>query len=286
LNHYPEDLESMYGLAVGYASLEMIPEAMRYVKMAVQNGLPVERFLAGPRNLIGPLLESARFREFIQGRYDRLVHGPMLGKVTDSGAAVWVRTSQPAEVEVRAFEKGEQDQVKHFTGHTSVSRDFTGIVGLSNLKPKKTYHYDVYVDGSRYFSGGTFRTYPEAGSPIQTTIGFGGGAGYTPWFEQIWDTLSTHRFDAFLHMGDNVYIDHPKHPETQRYNYYRRQSRPEFRRFVSNTSNYAIWDDHDFTINDGNGSPQPETPAGNCSPISGTIPIMGEARSIRESGLM
>jgi len=67
--------------------------------------------------------------------------------------------------------------------------------------------------------------------------------------------------DAFFHMGDNVYTDHPEHPEVQRYNYYRRQSRPEFRRFVSDVANYAIWDDHDFTVNDGIGSPHADEPA-------------------------
>lgn len=260
LNHFPEDLESMYGLAVAYASQELIPEAMIYVKMAVENNLPVERFLAGPRNLVGPLLESTAFNDFIQGRYERLIHGPMLGNVTDSGASLWVRTYQPADVEVKVFEEGKHYQAKSFTGSTEESRDVTGIVDITGLKSSTDYNYEIYVNGSRYFSDGSFSTYPEAGTPVQVTIGFGGGAGYTPWFEQLWDTLQTHNFDAFLHMGDNVYIDHPKHPETQRYNYYRRQSRPEFRRFVSNTSNYAIWDDHDFTVNDGHGSPHIEEP--------------------------
>lgn len=261
LNHYPEDLEAIYGLAVAYAYQEKIPEAMQYVRMAVEHGLPVERFLAGPRNLIGSLLESAAFNEYIKGRYERLIHGPMLGKVTDSGASVWMRTILQANVEVKVFEEGKRDQAKRFTGRTAESRDFTGIVDLTNLKANTIYHYEVYIDGSRYFRNGTFRTYPEAGSSLRATIGFGGGAGYTPWFEQLWDTLRTHKFDAFFHMGDNVYIDHPKHPETQRYTYYRRQSRPEFRRFISGTSNYAIWDDHDFTINDGDGSPHVENPA-------------------------
>jgi alkaline phosphatase D len=34
------------------------------------------------------------------------------------------------------------------------------------------------------------------------------------------------------------------------YTYYRRQSRPEFRRLISSTSVYAIWDDHDCATND------------------------------------
>jgi len=76
----------------------------------------------------------------------------------------------------------------------------------------------------------------------------------------MWDTLATHDLDMFFLMGDNVYIDHPERPLTQRYCYYRRQSRPEFQRFTANTAVYAIWDDHDFTYNDERGGPEVDEP--------------------------
>ncbi len=61
-------------------------------------------------------------------------------------------------------------------------------------------------------------------------------------------------------MGDNVYIDAPTEPAIQRYVYYRRQSRPEFRRFVSSTPTYAVWDDHDFAWDNSGGGPDPDAP--------------------------
>ena len=66
----------------------------------------------------------------------------------------------------------------------------------------------------------------------------------------MWDTLRAQDFPAFVILGDNVYIDSPRSPETQRYCYYRRYSRPEWRRFVAETSIFAIWDDHDFGTNE------------------------------------
>ena len=67
----------------------------------------------------------------------------------------------------------------------------------------------------------------------------------------MWDTLDSHALDAFLFMGDNVYIDIPEMPGAfHDYSYYRRQSRAEFRRFVSSTPVYAIWDDHDAAYDD------------------------------------
>ena len=38
------------------------------------------------------------------------------------------------------------------------------------------------------------------------------------------------------------------------------QSRPEYRRFIAATPLYAIWDDHDFTTNDGQGGPEISLP--------------------------
>jgi len=67
--------------------------------------------------------------------------------------------------------------------------------------------------------------------------------------------MAKHNVTAFLALGDNVYVDRPELTETQRYCYYRRQSRPEYRRFVASCPVFSIWDDHDFGTNDCLGSP-------------------------------
>ncbi len=54
-----------------------------------------------------------------------------------------------------------------------------------------------------------------------------------------------------LLLGDNVYIDLAEEAgPLHRYTYYRRQSRPEFRKLVGSTPVFAIWDDHDAAIDD------------------------------------
>ena len=92
------------------------------------------------------------------------------------------------------------------------------------------------------------------------TIAFGGGAGYVPANERIWDTIGTIEPRALLLLGDNVYIDDPKTPEMQLFHYYRRQSQPEWAKLAKKVPIYAIWDDHDFTTNDGWGGPAIEEP--------------------------
>ena len=93
------------------------------------------------------------------------------------------------------------------------------------------------------------------------TIAFGGGAGYVPPHERMWDTIGAIDPRALLLLGDNVYIDDPKTPEMQLFHYYRRQSQPEWAKLAKKVPIYAIWDDHDFTTNDGWGGPAIEEPS-------------------------
>lgn len=93
------------------------------------------------------------------------------------------------------------------------------------------------------------------------TIGFGGGSGYVPENERMWDTIGAIEPRALLLLGDNVYIDDPETPEMQLFHYYRRQSQPEWGKLAKTVPVYSIWDDHDFTTNDGWGGPDIEKPS-------------------------
>ncbi|MDP6717023.1 MAG: alkaline phosphatase D family protein [Pirellulaceae bacterium] len=93
------------------------------------------------------------------------------------------------------------------------------------------------------------------------TIAFGGGAGYVVENEHMWDTIGAIDPRALLLLGDNVYIDDPETPAMQRFHYYRRQSQPEWAKLAKRVPIYAIWDDHDFTTNDGWGGPSIDKPA-------------------------
>jgi alkaline phosphatase D len=252
LASFPNDAESHYCMTVAYAVKNEVSEAMKHLKRAMAVGMPAERFIAGPSTLLENVTKSKKFKDFIKGKSKRLVHGPLLGDVTATSAKIWIRTDNDAQITITLLEGGKTIGQK-FEGNTSSTTDFTTVVQLSGLKPFTDYSYTVEVGGSELFNDGTFKTTKNEGQPLQLKVGFGGGAGYTPWFERMWDTLAVQSFDAFFLLGDNVYIDYPEVPEAQKYCYYRRQSRPEFRRFTPNVPIYAIWDDHDFTVNDGEG---------------------------------
>jgi len=261
LSEHPKDLESMYGMAVAYAQKQEIDKAVTYVQKAVDEGLPFARFLAGPRDLLKPLTSSPEFKVLAEKYAVELLHGPMLGCLTDSSAKFWVRTAHevPIEVVVKSVDTGNSLQA-HATGKTSAKRDFTAVLAVEGLKPGTLYEYELRIDDSQKAGGDRFRTFGTPGRPAKFQVGFGGGAGFTPQYEKMFNTIAGHNLPAFLLLGDNVYIDNPTRQAVQQYCYYRRQSRPEFRKFAASTAIFAIWDDHDFTTNDAGGGPEIYTP--------------------------
>jgi len=259
----PNHVESLYNMAVALGQLGREKEAVAYMNRALAAGLPLGRLVAGPRELLEPLTDTDEFAKLAAEQGSPLVHGPMLGCVTDRGAKIWVRTAEEMSVQVVVSTAVDLSQaIRSATVFSDQKYDYTAIAEVSSLQPDTLYYYDIVLDGkptlSRPFP--SLKTYPREGEAARFQVGFGGGAGYTPKYERMWTTIASHKLAAFLFLGDNVYIDDPKRPDMQHYTYYRRQSREEYRRLVATTPIYSIWDDHDFCTDDGHGGPDVRKP--------------------------
>ena len=254
----PHDLEALFTQTIAWCQQGQMNQAVSTMQTAVDGGLPVERFLAGPRHLLESLWQTEAFKSLTSLQPFRLIHGPMLGCVTESSVKVWVRTFEEAQISVQLYACNEQGDatdeiVATAVGKSKPQNDYTAIIEFANLMPGTEYAYDVLVAGNSAIEGRLprLRTYPASGRPACFQIAFGGGAGFFPQHERIWDTIASYRPDALFLLGDNVYIDLAEKPRgLHRYTYYRHQSRPEFRRLVRTTPVYAIWDDHDCGIDD------------------------------------
>lgn len=243
-----DEAERHYVLAIADCMQGKRDAAIQNLKQAVQAGLPIERVLAGPRDLFEPLSGDSGYRTWLAAKSKDLLHGPMLSDLSDTTAEFWVRTAKESQISVKLFpsDPGQSTLI----GTASRKTDFTAVVGVRGLKPQTRYRYQLVVDGKESDIGGEFETFPSNDSPSSITIGFGGGAGFTPQFHHMWQTTARQELNAFLMLGDNVYIDDPEHPMTQQYCYYRRQSEPLWKAFISSTPIYTIYDDHDFGMND------------------------------------
>jgi len=193
----------------------------------------------------------------------QLFSGPTLGCVTATSAKFWVRTAGKAEVvvELRPLKRPDDAPLRTPAITTKATVDFTGVATVQGLEPLTEYAYQVLLSGKPMLQKpAVFRTSPGKGQAAQFSVAFGGGSRIVPKHEHIWDTIAKRRPAAFLFLGDNIYIDDPTHRNRQRLYYYRRQLRPEFRRMAAGASLYAIWDDHDFGVNDCQGGPDPFSP--------------------------
>lgn len=211
---------------------------------------------------LATICDRREYRDIVKRWNMRLFSGPMVGSATDSSARIWLRTPFETGVGIAyADNPSLLDSIRLPVHQTSKDSDLVTVFALSGLDPTTTYYYEVYVDGEPVFGEDlpAFRTFPPKGRRQSVAVGFGGGARYIHANEHIWDTVGRHDLDAFLLLGDNVYHDEPDLPKRQRVHLYRRQLRPEFRRLVSGTPVYAIWDDHDFCGDDCGGGPDPVT---------------------------
>jgi alkaline phosphatase D len=241
-------------LTVAWSQVGKIDSAITVMHKALDAGLPFERFLAGPRLLLKPLRESESFKKYLDDHSIQLIHSPMIGAVTDSSARFWLRSMDEIQFGVNIFKDSKGNlPVAYEMGETKSEQDYTTVIEVKGLNANTIYYYDILFACESYYEDNypSFRTYPKAEQPKDFKIAFGGGAGFTPHHEYIWDTIAKQELSAFLFLGDNVYIDVPEMPgPVHDYTYYRRQSQPEYRRLVQSTPIYAIWDDHDCAMDD------------------------------------
>ena len=252
---WPDDAETQYCLALAHSGRGDGKVALRHARKAVALGLPVERLVAGPRSLNKALLRTEGFGELAGPGSARLVHGPVLGDLGPSSVKIWVRTGRECELKV-VIEGVTADAIQ-----ATEANDYTAVIELTRLEPDTFYHYQIFQDEHPVDVGHetSFRTMPDDGGK-KIKVVFGGGAGFTPKFERMWNTIGSHKPDALFMLGDNVYIDRPEVREVGQYCYYRRQSRPEWRRLTASVPVYAIWDDHDFATNDSHGGAAVDIP--------------------------
>ncbi|MGY8690579.1 MAG: sulfatase-like hydrolase/transferase, partial [Verrucomicrobiales bacterium] len=260
-----QDGESHYMRAVAHSILGELDHAVADVVQATEAGVPISRFIGGTLTGLDALQAHPVFQQLRQN-VSPIVHGPMLGQVTGSGAHVWVRTAEATTVRVAASLKADDfsQAILSKTAATTAETDFTAEIPVEGLAPRTTYHYRVLVgneEASQSQATYELRTQVEAQTPTKFRLAFGGGAGYVPENERAFDTIRETNPAILLLLGDNVYSDAPESPAMQHYCYYRRQSRPEFSRLVAKTPVFSIWDDHDFGVNDCAEGPSMDVPA-------------------------
>ncbi|MHC4406519.1 MAG: DUF7800 domain-containing protein [Planctomycetota bacterium] len=94
-----------------------------------------------------------------------ITHGPILGAVTANSISIWARTSRADQFDVRYGLSPDQLDRTGMSATTTVERDNTGVVRLTDLAPDTRYYYEVHVGrpsaGGPLSRRGSFRTLPD-----------------------------------------------------------------------------------------------------------------------------
>ncbi|MEM9941935.1 MAG: PhoD-like phosphatase N-terminal domain-containing protein, partial [Planctomycetota bacterium] len=230
LANHPGDAETLYMLGICHGQKSEIDIAEGYLQKAVDAGLPPGRLVAGPRSMLEPMRETELVKRLFNQFKTELIHGPMLGNLTDGSCSIWGRTSFESKVEILIFDQeSNQEIARSLPVQSTAKNDFTFVAQVNGLMPDKAYSYAVVIDGQKSGFHGQFKTFHPRSQAAQFSFAFGGGAGYVPQNERMWNTIAESNPDAILLLGDNVYIDDPESVVMQQYTYHRRQSRPEWR---------------------------------------------------------
>ncbi len=188
--------------------------------------------------------------------YPRLMQGPMVGAVAPDSIALWVRASGDFDVWV------EYGETPDFTGARTTDKqraqkanDYCLTFRLTGLAPSTRYYYRVYVhDGLAHGTGNQppahSRTAPPADFDGRLRVMFGSCARYLEDPDQpIWDVVERMAPDLFLWLGDNIYGD-SLDPDILAEEWRRQRDVPRLQPVLRTVPHLAIWDDHDFGLND------------------------------------
>lgn len=190
--------------------------------------------------------------------YPRLIGGPMLGAVSPDSARLWMRATGRFPVAIRYGHKPDLSDARTSAAiDATPTNDYVAKLTLQELEPATRYYYRPLVDNkpAKYLEtlpAFSFKTAPEAGRAVRFRIGFGSCARWQEYpVQPIWTSLRLWEPDLFFWLGDNVYADTTERSILS--DFYKVQRKvPEFQPFGRSVPQLAIWDDHDYGLNNHN----------------------------------
>lgn len=200
-----------------------------------------------------------------------LINGPMAGPPDLMEITIWAQCQGGCSAYITYWPSASPDKAVRSAAQTSdPERGHAMDFRLGPLVPATEYRYVLAVNGSQAPDTLTFRTqtlWKHRTDPPPFTLALGSctyinepaydrpGRSYGGNYG-IFDAIADQKPDLMLWLGDNVYLREPDWGSWSGflYRYTHTRSTPEMQRLLRTTSHAAIWDDHDFGPNDGDGS--------------------------------
>lgn len=184
--------------------------------------------------------------------YPRTLQGPMVGAPTANSLRVWVRASGTFDVVLEVATRRDFADIRVSPpAQANAANDFCVAPQIEGLTPATAYYYRFRFDGvlDRYQPMPyRARTAPRGRNNFRAA--FGSCARLQIDTDQlIFSIAEALEPDLMFFLGDNIYADSVEPSAIA--DLYRRQREIErVKPFIRKTACLAIWDDHDFAIND------------------------------------
>ena len=207
----------------------------------------------------------------------QIVSGPMLGQMETSTAQIWVEVKPNTKVTCAYNKKGTVGNAQIAVVVKDAAMGFETLhFYATNLEAGTTYEYQLSGDRKTVFANGTFTTKPNWAyrSSIPDVSFLTGSCAYIndPTVDReytdmqkldkqakpyggdtsIFTTMAKTPADFMLWLGDNWYTREVDYTSEWGLNNRpsKERAKPFFQPFLKAMSHYAIWDDHDFGMND------------------------------------
>ena len=214
---------------------------------------PVGWFVAWAAVIVVPLWSASK--PSATG-YARVLHGPMIGAVAPDRIDVWVRLSGPDAVQIEYGPADATEALRRTTAQRARKEDdYTVVVPVRDLAAGTAYRYRVIVAGGPDMNQepmGFFaaKTAPAPGERAAFSVAFGSCVRVERHpVQPIWSAIQARRPDLMLWLGDNIYAD-TLDGDILAECYQRQRGLPELQSFLRAVPQLAIWDDHDYGLND------------------------------------
>lgn len=197
---------------------------------------------------------ASSFAAKVDGGYPRVMQGPMIGIMQPTEATIWSRLSGPYECVIEYSLTPDFSEANSSQPATaSKSDDYCVVSTLSGLQPATTYYYRVLVNGgvSPYrnkYAPFRFKTAPEGPASFRVAFGSCARVQEDP-VQPIWRELEAWSPDLFFWLGDNIYGD-ALDSDILAEEYRRQRDVPFLQPLIRSIPHLAVWDDHDFGLND------------------------------------
>ena len=173
-----------------------------------------------------------------------------------SDAVVWMRAgispaTTAAGAALRCVAEGDSGTVVEATAVPDAERDATVRFRLAGLPAGETFRYAIerVADGA-VLARGSFTTWSD--DAARARLVFGSCADIDGSTAQVWQRIAREAPDALVLIGDTPYIDTTS-LATQRARHRAFASVDSFEALTAAMPLVAVWDDHDFGLNDTDG---------------------------------